>query len=62
VHPSVYALLGAAIGAGVIWFGLRFHIGSWFFDGAPAYVGAALVGAVAALIIRAAIRRHFGLS
>jgi len=48
------------LGIGAIRLGMRMHFGSWYIDGAWGYVGAAVAGAVVALLIRYAIRKEFG--
>ena len=54
------ALVDALLGVGAIWLGLRFHFGSWYIDGPLGYVGAALAGAVVAIVLRYAVRKEFG--
>ena len=51
------ALIGAAIGGLLIYLGANFHIGSWFANGASAYLLAMIWGAVTALLIRYLLRR-----
>jgi len=55
-----YAIFGAIAGIVVVSLGPRFHIGSWFFDGVPGYIGTACGGACAALVLRYAVRQTFG--
>jgi hypothetical protein len=57
---AAYAILGAIAGIVIVLVGPRFHIGSWFFDGVPGYVGAACAGAFVALLVRNAVRQTFG--
>ncbi|MBN8988396.1 MAG: hypothetical protein J0H42_09120 [Rhizobiales bacterium] len=52
MSKAIIAFIGAAVGALLIYFGLNFHIGSWWLSGAAAYVPAAIAGAVTALLIR----------
>jgi len=47
---AIVALIGAAVGALLIYFGLTFHIGQWRIT--DAYVPAAIAGAFVALLIR----------
>ncbi len=60
MDKMITALIGAALGLGAIWFGLRLHFGSWYVDGPWGYVGAALCGALVALLLRHALRRELG--
>lgn len=50
VSKVVVALIGAAVGALLIYSGLTFHIGSWRIT--DAYVPAAIAGAFTALFLR----------
>jgi hypothetical protein len=61
LDKAITALVGALVGAGGIYFGLRFHIGDWFIDGPWAYACSALGGALVALLVRYAIRKDYGL-
>jgi hypothetical protein len=40
--------------------GPRFHIGPIFFDGLVGYIGSAIAGALAAVLIRWTIRKEWG--
>ena len=60
MDKTVTALIGGVLGIGAIRLGMRMHFGSWYIDGAWGYVGAALAGAVVALLIRYAIRKELG--
>jgi hypothetical protein len=55
----ITAVVGALIGLGAVR-GLRFHFGSWYIDGPWGYVGAAVSGALVALVVRYAMRRELG--
>jgi uncharacterized membrane protein YeaQ/YmgE (transglycosylase-associated protein family) len=57
---AVTAIVGAIIGLAAIWFGLREHFGTWYIDGVWGYVGAAITGALVALVVRAAVSKEFG--
>lgn len=57
---AAYALLGAIAGMLAIYLGLRFHLGQTVIDGVPAYIGAAIAGAVGALVVRYAVRKTLG--
>jgi len=52
MDKTVTALIGGVLGIGAIRLGMRMHFGSWYIDGAWGYVGAAVAGAVVALLIR----------
>jgi hypothetical protein len=54
------AIVGAIIGLAAIGFGLRVHFGTSYIDGVWGYVGAAITGALVALVIRAAVSKEFG--
>lgn len=56
----VYAIIGAAAGLLAIYFGFHFRAGMTVYDGPIAYIGSALAGGVAVVIVRHAIREHFG--
>jgi hypothetical protein len=60
MQTVIAALIGAALGVLAVWLGLRFHIGSWFFDGITGYAGAAIGGAFVAIVVRYALSRTFG--
>jgi hypothetical protein len=60
MDKTVTALMGGVLGIGAIRLGMRLHFGSWYIDGAWGYVGAAVAGAVVALLIRCAMRKEFG--
>jgi hypothetical protein len=55
----VTALIGSGLALIALWFGLRFHFGSWYIEGVWSYVGSAVVGAIIALIVRDVLRKHF---
>lgn len=57
---AVTAIVGAIAGLAAIWFGLRLHFGTWYVDGTWGYVGAAITGALIALVIRSAVGKEFG--
>jgi hypothetical protein len=56
----ITAIIAAALGLSAIWFGLRLHFGSWYVDGPSGYVGAAVCGALVALLVRRAMRKELG--
>jgi len=60
MSEAITALIGAAFGIGAIRLGMRLHFGSWYIDGPWGYVGAAVAGALVALLARYAIRKEFG--
>ena len=60
MDKTIAALIGGVLGIGAIRLGMRMHFGSWYIDGAWGYVGAAVAGAVVALLIRYAMRKEFG--
>jgi hypothetical protein len=53
-------LIGAIGGAAIVASGPRFHVGSIFFDGFAGYGGAAIAGALAAVLIGWALRKELG--
>jgi hypothetical protein len=53
-------LIGAIGGAAIVASGPRFHVGSIFFDGLAGYVGAAVAGALVAVLIGWALRKELG--
>jgi len=56
-----YAIAGAILGALLVTVtGLRFHIGSWFFDGPAGMIGAACAGALIVLLVRYFVRLQYG--
>jgi hypothetical protein len=60
MQTIITAAVGAAIGVAAILLGLRFHMGDWYVDGVWGYIGAALAGALVALIVGAVMRRELG--
>ena len=56
----VTALIGAVAGPCAIRLGMRLHFGSWYVDGPWGYIGAAVAGALVALLIRWTMRRELG--
>jgi len=56
----ITALIGGALGLGAVWLGMRLHFGAWYIDGPWGYVGAAVGGALIALLVRYAMRKEFG--
>jgi hypothetical protein len=57
---AVTAIVGAIIGLAAISFGFREHFGTWYIDGVWGYAGAAITGALVALVVRAAVSKEFG--
>jgi hypothetical protein len=56
----ITALIGGALGLGAVWLGMRLNFGAWYIDGPWGYVGAAVGGALIALLVRYAMRKEFG--
>jgi hypothetical protein len=53
---SLYASFGALVGTLMVFLGFGVHFGQAYYYGAPAYA----LSAMAALVIRHAIRKEFG--
>jgi hypothetical protein len=58
MNKMVTALIGAVLGLAAIWMGFNFHMGPWIIDGPWATLGAAVGGAIVALIMRYAIGKE----
>jgi uncharacterized membrane protein YeaQ/YmgE (transglycosylase-associated protein family) len=55
----IAGLVGAVLGAAMIWLGLNFRIGSFSLETPAAYVPAAIVGAVLTMAMRYVELRFF---
>lgn len=56
----IYAIIGAAAGLLGIYFGFHFRAGMTVYDGPIAYIGSAFTAGLTLVILRHAIREHFG--